>query len=168
MSDDDSMLEVYIYENQQLLEQLEKLMLCGEQGSALSLEEINEVFRIMHTIKGSSSMMSFDNLFHMTHSAEDLFSQIRDNGGQCADWGDIFDIILDTIDFIKKEFVKIQAGQLNDGDPEPLIDKIEEHLKLMAQQENDIPAQNSSAGTASSAHDSAVSQHPCYKIKTVF
>ena len=55
MSYDDSMLEIYIFENQQLLEQLENLMLCGEKGSALSPDEINEVFRIMHTIKGSSS-----------------------------------------------------------------------------------------------------------------
>ena len=96
MSYDDSMLEVYIFENQQLLEQLENLMLCGEQGAALSAGDIDETFRIMHTIKGSSSMMSFDNLFHITHSAEDLFSKIRDNGGECSDWSDIFDIVLDT------------------------------------------------------------------------
>jgi hypothetical protein len=36
MNYDDTMLEVYIYENQQLLEKLESLMLRGEKGSALS------------------------------------------------------------------------------------------------------------------------------------
>ena len=167
MSYDDSMLEVYIYENQQLLEKLEGLMLCGEQGSALSAGDIDEVFRIMHTIKGSSSMMSFDNLFHITHSAEDLFSRIRDKGGECTDWSDVFDIVLDTIDFMKKEFAKLQAGQPNDGDPAVLMNRIGQQLKLMAVQEETAPAQSTSARTASSAQDAAM-QQPCYKIKTAF
>ena len=109
--------------------------------------------------------MSFDNLFHVTHSAEDLFSLIRDNGGECTDWADIFDIILVTIDFTKKELMKIQAGQPNDGDPASLISRMEEHLKLMERQENSLPALNSPGGAAGCVHNAGVSQHPCYKIK---
>ncbi len=168
MNYDDTMLEVYIYENQQLLEKLESLMLRGEKGSALSHGEIDEVFRIMHTIKGSSSMMSFDNLFQVTHSAEDLFSQIRDNGGECADWSDIFDIVLDTIDFVKREFAKVQAGQANDGDPQVLIQKIEEHLQRMRSQAPALSAQNGNADTPSSAGGAEMSKCPCYKIKIMF
>ncbi len=168
MSYDDSMLEVYIFENQQLLEKLESLMLCGEQGSALSKGDIDEVFRIMHTIKGSSSMMSFDNLFHITHSAEDLFSKIRDNGGVCADWSDVFDIVLETVDFMKKEFAKIQAGQPNDGDPTVLMNRIGEQLKLMTGTGEGLPAQNALAVMVSSAHDDAMLQQAYYKIKAAF
>ena len=168
MSYDDSMLEVYIFENQQLLENLEKLMLCGEKGSILTSNEIDEVFRIMHTIKGSSSMMSFDNLFHITHSAEDLFSQIRDNGGDCPDWGDVFDIVLDTIDFVKKEFAKIEAGQANNGDPHWLIEKIEGHLKLIARQADIAPQQDASSYSAVCVPDAAAQEQPCYKINIIF
>lgn len=168
MNYDDAMLEAYIYENQQLLEKLEGLMLRGEKGSALSHGDIDEVFRIMHTIKGASSMMSFDNLFQVTHSAEDLFSQIRDNGGECADWGDIFDIVLDTIDFVKREFAKIQAGLASDGDPRYLIRKIEEHLQRMRKQAPAPPAQNGSADPPSSNGLAEMSKHPCYKIKIMF
>lgn len=168
MSYDDSMLEVYIFENQQLLEKLENLLLSGEKDSVLSSNEIDEVFRIMHTIKGASAMMSFDNLSHITHSAEDLFSLIRDNGGYCPDWNDVFDIVLNAIDFIKKEISKIQAGQANDGDPKWFIDKIEEHLKLIAHHANTKPPQNAAVSTISGVCDAAVSQLPCYKIKIVF
>ena len=166
MSYDDSMLDIYFFENQQLLEKLEELMLRGEKGSVLSPSEIDEVFRIMHTIKGSSSMMSFDNLFHITHSVEDLFSLIRDNGGNCSDWSDIFDIVLNTVDFVKKEFAKIQAGQSNDGDPDSLMARIEEHLKHM--QQKDDTAQASPAAAAPAFTEGAAANLPCYKIKLTF
>ena len=167
MSYDDSMLEVYFFENQQLLEKLENLMLCGEKGSALSLSEIDEVFRIMHTIKGASSMMSFDNLFHITHSVEDLFSLIRDNGGDCPNWSDVFDIVLSTVDFVKTEFSKLQAGQTNDGDPQWLMDKIAGHLKLMASPAAPAPAPKAGEVKAGTP-DTAAPDQPCYKIKIVF
>ncbi|WP_400244562.1 Hpt domain-containing protein [Niallia sp. JL1B1071] len=58
----DSILEVYIFESSQMLEQLETVILKCEEAGAYSTEMINDVFRIMHTIKGSSSMMSFHNI----------------------------------------------------------------------------------------------------------
>ena len=175
MSYDDSMLDIYFFENEQLLENLENLMLSGEKDSVLSPREIDEVFRIMHTIKGASSMMSFDNLFHITHSVEDLFSLIRDNNGNCPNWSDVFDIVLNTIDFVKKEFAKIQAGQANDGDPKWLMDKIEEHLKVMSGKDESSPTPDESSDakpsvpeTSAEISDAEALQQPCYKIKIVF
>ncbi|MDR1067530.1 MAG: Hpt domain-containing protein, partial [Clostridiales bacterium] len=49
--DRNSMLEMFGFEMSQLVEQLEKVMIESESG--YSMEQINEVFRIMHTIKGS-------------------------------------------------------------------------------------------------------------------
>ena len=56
MSGIDSMTEFYVYENMQLLEQLEEILLSGQSDTGeLSQEEIEEIFRAMHTIKGSRS-----------------------------------------------------------------------------------------------------------------
>ena len=53
MSGIDSMTEFYVYENMQLLEQLEEILLSGQSDTGeLSQEEIEEIFRAMHTIKG--------------------------------------------------------------------------------------------------------------------
>ena len=58
MSGIDSMTEFYVYENMQLLEQLEEILLSGQSDTGeLSQEEIEEIFRAMQTIKGSSAMM---------------------------------------------------------------------------------------------------------------
>ncbi|SMC34687.1 two-component system, chemotaxis family, sensor kinase CheA [Papillibacter cinnamivorans DSM 12816] len=164
------MLDIYIYENEQLLEKLENLMLIGEREKSLSAPQIDEVFRIMHTIKGSSSMMSFDNLFHLTHSAEDLFSQIRDGGGRCDDWSEVFDIVLSTIDFIKTELVKIQSGQACDGDPAALIGRMESlvHAPQQETQTEKTSGEQPEAGSVPPAAEAVPAHCPIYKIKVKF
>ena len=53
----DSVLEMYLYETNTLLEQLDNIMLAAEQADTLSQDDVNEIFRIMHTLKGSAAMM---------------------------------------------------------------------------------------------------------------
>lgn len=122
----DSLLDVYIYENTQLLEQLEELLLAAEQEKTLSDAQVDEIFRIMHTIKGASAMMNFDSLAHVSHAVEDLFSQIREHklhklGGKS---GQIFDIVLSASDFLKEETASITQGGTPMGNADELISQI--------------------------------------------
>lgn len=54
-----------LFETNTLLEQLDEILLRTEDANVFSQEDINEIFRIMHTIKGSSAMMGFENLQHL-------------------------------------------------------------------------------------------------------
>ena len=54
------MVEVFIYETRQFLEQLEQISLASEENGGFSVDDVNEIFRAMHTIKGSAAMMMFD------------------------------------------------------------------------------------------------------------
>ena len=56
----ESMVDMYIYESTSLLEQLDQIMMKTESNNKFDDEDINEIFRIMHTIKGSSAMMGLD------------------------------------------------------------------------------------------------------------
>jgi two-component system chemotaxis sensor kinase CheA len=124
----DPMLEVYLYENSQLLENLELVLLEGERNKTLESEQIDEIFRIMHTIKGSSAMMNFEKLSHVAHAIEDMFANIRERTPRAGDWDRIFDIVLNGADFIKAEMAKITAGQEPDGEADELIDVIRNYL----------------------------------------
>ena len=73
MGSGNDILDTYIYENNSLLEQLEAIILDAEAVGTFSQDNINEIFRIMHTIKGSSAMMEFDTLATIAHRIEDLF-----------------------------------------------------------------------------------------------
>ncbi|NLB29081.1 MAG: chemotaxis protein CheA, partial [Clostridiales bacterium] len=105
------MIETFIYESQQLLEALEEVLLAGEKEHRLNDEQVNEIFRIMHTIKGSASMMAFDSLVHLAHAVEDLFSQIREKKARSRDWGDLFEIVLESADMLKNDLAAIALGK---------------------------------------------------------
>lgn len=72
------MLDLFLYETNELIDGLEEILLKTE-NTGFSEEDINEVFRSMHTIKGSSGMMGLDSISNLTHAAEDFFAFIRDN-----------------------------------------------------------------------------------------
>ena len=74
----DSILDTYLYETNTLLEQLDTIVLEAGKADTFSEDDVNEIFRIMHTIKGSSAMMEFNALMTVAHRIEDLFFLIRE------------------------------------------------------------------------------------------
>ena len=52
----DGMLDMYLFENEQLLEQLQERVLDQKDADCFDEESINEIFRTMHTIKSTFSM----------------------------------------------------------------------------------------------------------------
>lgn len=123
----ESLLDIFVLENSQLIEQLEQTVLCTEQSRGID-GAVDEIFRIMHTIKGSASMMRFDNIASLAHSMEDLFSHIRANGTDNLDHSKVCDLVLNSIDFLKNEIGKLENEQVADGDSLPCIQLIEEYL----------------------------------------
>jgi len=121
-SGNDSILEMYIFESETLLDQLEEILLQSEDNAELTEEDINEIFRIMHTIKGSSAMMEFDAMAHSAHKLEDLFFVIREEGIRTEDFEDLMDLVLNFATFLRGEVEKIQNN-------EDLLDKNEELIE---------------------------------------
>ena len=129
----DPMLDVFIFETQQLLESLEETLLQSEKEKDLTAEHINEIFRIMHTIKGSAAMMTLDNIAKLAHALEDMFDKIRE--GKTRTDPDAIDgvteLTLAAGDNFKAEIAKLSAGGKSDGDFTDLSDKIHRHLAII-------------------------------------
>lgn len=110
----DSVLEMYLYETNTLLEQLDNIMLSAEQADTLSEDDVNEIFRIMHTLKGSAAMMEFEPLMTIAHRIEDLFFLIRENTMDVVpeqDRPQLFDLLFKSIDYFRSEVSKIESGE---------------------------------------------------------
>lgn len=129
----ESMLDMYIFETNQLIEKLEQLVIDGEKENGFA-DSINEIFRIMHTVKGSSAMMLFNNIAELSHSVEDLFFYIREKKPENVDNNVLSDIVLEAIDFIKNEIEKIQNGDTSDGDSSDKITEIKNFLKQLKEE----------------------------------
>lgn len=111
MADSESMVEVFIYETRQFLSQLEQLALTSENNGAFAADDVNEIFRAMHTIKGSAAMMTFDEVSHLAHAVEDIFFYIRELQPAKIDVSAITDIVLTAVDFMNGEMDKLENGE---------------------------------------------------------
>ena len=125
---DESMLDMYIFETTQNIKQLEQIVLNSEKLDGFSKNDIDEIFRIMHTIKGSSAMMSFEEVALLAHKMEDLFSFLRENPSQKYDRYMISELMLESADFINNKTEKINGvncGNKNEINADELIIRID-------------------------------------------
>jgi two-component system chemotaxis sensor kinase CheA len=167
MSSGDSMLDIYLYENTQLLEKFESLLLSCENRDSFSADEIAEIFRILHTIKGSSGMMNFDGITNLSHALEDLFDYMRGHETRKDDHPGISALAFETLDMIKSEIAKIQSGGLPDTDMTPTIRRIRDYLGVLTNRKEPAPAQECPSAAEPAAAKPASGAY-CYEAKITF
>ena len=132
MGDDmitEGMLDMFIFETEQGLENLENICLESKDIGEFDEDNVNEIFRIMHTIKGSSAVMMFQNVATLAHKLEDVFYFIRESHPDDVPHDELVDDVLEVSDFITEELEKIKDGADPDEDPAALIEKLDKFLK---------------------------------------
>ncbi|MCI9539794.1 MAG: chemotaxis protein CheA [Lachnospiraceae bacterium] len=125
----EGMLDMYLLENGQLLESLQETVLNQKDAECFDEDAINEIFRTMHTIKGSSGIMMFDNVTKIAHKLEDIFYYLRESKPDNVPHLELVSYVLDVADFISAEMDKIRDGNEPDGDPTKMIGKLDDFLK---------------------------------------
>ncbi len=120
----DSVLDMYLFETNSLLELLDNILLKAESNLSFDKECMDEIFRAMHTIKGSSAMMQFDSIMTISHKIEDLFYYIRENGIDQKYNEELVNLVFKITDFIKEEIVKVEEGLELETNLGPLKDEI--------------------------------------------
>ncbi|EKP0489902.1 response regulator [Campylobacter coli] len=98
MEDMQEILEDFLVEAFELVEQIDHDLVELETNPE-DLELLNRIFRVAHTVKGSSSFLNFDVLTKLTHHMEDVLNKARH--GELKITPDIMDVVLESIDRIK-------------------------------------------------------------------
>lgn len=122
------MLSVYLFENQQLLESLQNIVMDQKDADGFDEDSINEIFRTMHTIKGSSGIMMFDEITKVAHKLEDIFFYLRESHPDNVPHQDLVAHVLDVADFINTEMDKLSDGEEADGDGSQILDDLDQFL----------------------------------------
>lgn len=125
----EGMLDMFLFESGQLLEKLEGIVLEHKDEDCFDEASINEIFRIMHTIKGSSGIMMYTNITTISHKLEDVFYFLRESQPENVPHEELTGYILDVSDFIQGELEKIQDGNEPDGDEKELVEQLDIFLK---------------------------------------
>ena len=94
----DNFKETFKEEAHELLGTLEISLLELEENPA-NLALLDDVFRAMHTIKGSSAMFGFDNISSFTHRVEDVYDRLRN--GELSLTKELVDLTFQVKDHIR-------------------------------------------------------------------
>ncbi|MCH5324156.1 MAG: chemotaxis protein CheA [Eubacterium sp.] len=153
----ESMLDMYIFETGSMLEQLDEILIRTEGANTFIEEDINEVFRIMHTIKGSSAMMGFDNLQKIAHKGEDLFFIIREKPELVKDAQFVYELIFTVSDLYKAEIDIIQSSpeDFEPTDFSDIISRLESAAKQLKAMEDGGAAPAAATGSGELPPESA-------------
>lgn len=124
----EGMLDMYLFENGQLLERLQEIVLEQKDADSFDEESMNEIFRTMHTIKGSSGVMMFDDITALSHKLEDIFYYLRESHPDNVPHLELVEHVLDVADFITGEMEKLENGGTADGSSAELIKNLDKFL----------------------------------------
>tara|TARA_B100000809_G_C15131018_1_gene528406 strand:+ start:598 stop:2802 length:2205 start_codon:yes stop_codon:yes gene_type:complete len=92
-------LQIFAEESSELLQQSEYILLKLEDKPD-SDELINDLFRTIHTIKGSAGLFGFDDVVSFTHVAESVMDQLRDKEISLDE--ELMSLLLDSRDQISQ------------------------------------------------------------------
>ncbi|MBQ7955459.1 MAG: chemotaxis protein CheA [Lachnospiraceae bacterium] len=131
------MLDIYLFENGQLLERLQEIVLEQKDEDCFDEDSINEIFRAMHTIKGSSGVMMFDEVTKVSHKLEDVFYYLREAHPQNVPHLELVELVLQVADFISGEMEKLENGDSADGMSGEIVGQIDKFLTALKGGDNE-------------------------------
>ena len=132
IDDDEELLQDFLVEAGEILEQLNEQLVDLEQRPDDS-ELLNAVFRGFHTIKGGAGFLGLDALVALCHRAEDVFNALR-NGERAVD-AQLMDIILPVLDVVNIQFDEIRSG----SEPTPAEPELLQQLDALLDPNIEVP-----------------------------
>lgn len=118
---DDDMIDLFFDEATERVEALAGKLVDMERRPD-DAELLRDVFRDMHTVKGSSAMVGLSPVNQLAHAAEDLVGQIRDSG-RAAD-GAVVDALLSALDGLRDMIAQARSRVPITVDPAPIVARL--------------------------------------------
>jgi chemosensory pili system protein ChpA (sensor histidine kinase/response regulator) len=146
-SDDDvpdEILEFFQPEAEEHLQIVSDCLLSLEGNN--NPEEINRLFRAIHTVKGSAAQVGLRRLGSIAHRVEDLIGRLRDNDLEPSP--DLVDICLESVDILRKTLRREWPGEVEmRAGVDSLLGRIAQYAPPEAD-EAEQPAESSAAEEA--------------------
>ncbi len=114
-------LQEYAEEVKEHLQELEHSLLALEREGA-GREEIQQIFRAAHSIKGASAYMGFEGLAGLTHELESLVSTIQKESRAIPLEG--INVMLACVDFISNALKHLQETGMEPALPDSLVENL--------------------------------------------
>lgn len=138
----EDMLDTYLFESRQLLGRLQEIVLEQKDAEYFDEDSIHEIFRILHTLKGSAGIMMFDDITAVSHKLEDIFFYLRECHPRNVPHLELVEHVFTVVDFITNELDKLQSGETADGDASQMTASIDVFLDSVKGEKKKIIKEN--------------------------
>ena len=120
------MAEQFLQDANDLLDELEQSLLQLEKDLE-NRELMDNVFRLMHSLKGNSGFLGYNDIHEICHKAETFLDRVRN--GELKPDAEQFSLLTDILDFIRMAIEDIaQGGKGNIPGVDGVISMIEDFL----------------------------------------
>ncbi len=126
---DEDMREIfdsYLVEAKEILDHLSQDLLALEKNPA-NTDLLNNIFRGMHTLKGTSSFLGFSQMTDLAHTSEDLLNKLR-KGDFIAD-GKIIDVLIEAHNAASVLLQRIESRNSQPIELNNLLEKLNEAMQ---------------------------------------
>jgi two-component system, chemotaxis family, sensor kinase CheA len=126
---DDEMREIfdsYLIEAREILDHLSQDLLALEKTPS-DVNVLNNIFREMHTLKGTSSFLGFNQISELAHTSEDLLNKLRK--GECTATSEIIDVLIEAHKTAGVLLQRIESRDLSPIDMEKLLEKLRKGMQ---------------------------------------
>ena len=154
MDDMQEIMEDFLIEAFEMVEQLDQDLVELESNPE-DLDLLNRIFRVAHTIKGSSSFLNFDILTSLTHHMEDVLNKAR--RAELKITPDVMDVVLQSVDLMKAllSAIRDNGTDANSGiDITDIVKRLQEVSGDGGNEETLAPESSAGATAETNAGDS--------------
>ena len=158
---DDPLIQEFLVESSELLDHAVQDLVLLESAPA-NPETLNGIFRAVHTIKGTSGFLGFDDMVRISHRAEDVLNDLRK--GAYVATPHIVDLLLKVADLLRSMLADIGARRTGAYDLGPLVSELEAiHTQAAAPQ--DVPTLAGATPIPETAVKAAESSDPSESVR---
>lgn len=131
------MIEIFLEETSVLLSELKDCAEKGRDTGKLDHEQINEMFRNIHTLKADAIMMLYDTIAVPAKELEQVLSELRGQPDDMDEVGadEFLTLMEENISFYEGEVQKLTDGGRADGDHEKLLEHIRAYMQRIGADE---------------------------------
>ncbi|WAM34616.1 chemotaxis protein CheA [Caldicellulosiruptor morganii] len=104
----DPMFEIFISEAREIINGLEKIFIELKEGNVEEKFAIEEALRLLHTLKGSSAMMGYQDISKICHKLEDIFVNLKSTSISTKNIDKFILYMLKITDFLNSQIVSIE------------------------------------------------------------
>jgi two-component system chemotaxis sensor kinase CheA len=125
--------ESYIVEAREILDHLSQDLLALEKAPS-DVNVLNNIFREMHTLKGTSSFLGFNQISELAHTSEDLLNKLRK--GDCTATSEVIDVLIEAHKTAGLLLQRIESRNLQPIEMKSLLEKLRRGM-----QQKPVPVQ---------------------------